>query len=65
MRETVVLLDGAGYHTTQSTIDAVHTNGFRLIFSGPYSFDAATCEKVFGVMKKGLIRDSSLNLGKK
>ena len=65
MRETVVLLDGAGYHTTPETVNAVHLNGFGLIFSGPYSFDAATCERVFGALKSGLIRDSSLNLGKK
>ena len=65
MRETVVLLDGAGYHVTKDTIAAVKKTGFGLIFSGPYSFDAAPCEKVFGVLKKGLIRDSSLNLGKK
>ena len=63
MKETVILFDGAGYHTTKETIQAAYAQGFQVIFSGPYSYDAAPCESVFAVLKQGIIRTASLSLG--
>ena len=52
-RDFVLLLDGAPYHTGNDLKRWLAALGVRVIYSGPYSFDAAPCEKVFAFLKRG------------
>jgi hypothetical protein len=62
---TVILLDGAKYHTSKEARDALAYLQIPTIFSGPYSYDGAPCELLFGHLKKTDINASRLSTGKK
>ena len=62
---TVILLDGAKYHTSKEAKDALAYLQIPAIFSGPYSYDGAPCELLFGHLKKTDINASRLSTGKK
>lgn len=45
--DTVILLDGAKYHISIKMQIKLKEMGFSLIYSEPYSYDAAPCELFF------------------
>ena len=47
--ETIILLDGATYHKSDETKDAFTKLGFKVIYSGPYSYSTAPIKLMFGV----------------
>ena len=48
---TVLLLDNAPYHTSESTIDLMEGLNIPLLFTGPHSYDAAPIELLFAAFK--------------
>ena len=48
---TVLLLDNASYHTSDYMIEKFQAFSVPVLFSGPYSYDAAPVEKVFAAIK--------------
>ena len=63
--DTVILLDGARYHTCQSTRDHMRRLSMPVMFSGPRSYDAAPCELFFASLKNGDLNPNGLATGKK
>ena len=63
--DTVFLLDGAKYHTCKETQEHMKLLGIRVIFTGPYSYDAAPIELLFAYFKNSDINVASLPTGKK
>ena len=51
--EVVFLLDGARYHTGSDIREYMRKMQLEIIWSGPYSYDAAPIEMVFGHLKLG------------
>ena len=49
---TVILLDNATYHTSEYMMEKLRQFQVPVLFSGPYSYDAAPVEKVFAVIKQ-------------
>ena len=62
---TVILLDGAKYHTSKKAKEVLAYLQIPTIFSGPYSYDGAPCELLFGHFNKTDINTSRLSTGKK
>ena len=50
---SVILLDGARYHTGSKVREYMRKLQLEIIWSGPYSYDAAPIELVFGHLKLG------------
>jgi hypothetical protein len=46
-KNTIVILDGAKYHISVKSRNQMKKLGFSIIFSGPHSYDAASCEHLF------------------
>ena len=63
--DTVFLLDGATYHTGEKTREYLRKLQLDVIYSGPYSYDAAPIELVFGHLKLGELNANQLPTGKK
>jgi len=63
--DTILLLDGAGYH--KSTLVRTHLKniGMPVIYTGPRSYDAAPCELFFSQLKVGELNPNRLPTGKK
>jgi hypothetical protein len=61
----VFLLDGAGYHTQDETLEQIVRLKIPVIFSGPYSYDAAAAELAFGYLKSQDVNQMGLSTGKK
>ena len=62
---TVFLLDGATYHTGSKVREYMRKLQLDIIWSGPYSYDAAPIELVFGHLKLGEINTECQKTGKK
>ena len=54
--DTIVQLDGAAYHRAASILGYLRRIQVPTIISAPYSYDGATCELLFAMLK-----DSNLN----
>ena len=50
---SVVLLDGAKYHTSEQTREVLKKLGIPTIYSAPYSYSTAPIEHLFGGFKHG------------
>ena len=48
---TVILLDNAPYHTSDKTMSLLSGLNIPVIYTGPYSYDAAPCELFFAAFK--------------
>ena len=48
---TVILLDNAPYHASDSTIELMKGLRIPLLFTGPHSYDAAPIELLFAAFK--------------
>ena len=62
---TVFMFDNASYHTSQETRSAFSVMGLRVIYSGPYSYQAAPIELLFGGLKNKELNPSREPTGKK
>ena len=50
-KNTVLLLDNAPYHTSESSIDLMEGLNIPLLFTGPHSYDAAPIKLLFAAFK--------------
>ena len=58
--DTIILLDGARYHTCEDIREYLHKMQLQVIWSAPYSYSTAPIELLFGGLKLGeLIRTAS------
>ena len=62
---TVFLLDGAKYHTSEDMRDYFRKMEITIIFSGPYSYSAAPIERLFSALKDGELNPEKLPTGKR
>jgi len=62
---TIFLWDNATYHTSAETLSVLHRLGLQVIFTGPYSYDAAPIETLFSQLKLRNINPERLPTGKK
>ena len=63
--DTIVLWDNATYHTSEETRATVRKLGLKVIYSGPYSYDSAPVELLFGNLKLGELNPEQLATGKR
>ena len=50
-KDTVILMDNAKYNLKQDIMDQIQRLKMPVIYSGPYSYDAAPVERYFGYFK--------------
>ena len=50
--KTVVLLDGASYHNSKSTVQVFEQSKIPVMFPGPHSYDVSPAELYFAWLKK-------------
>ena len=63
--DTVILLDGAKYHTGVDLRDYMRKLELSVIWSAPYSYDTAPIELVFAHLKFGELNPEEFPTGKK
>ena len=63
--DTVLLLDGARYHTGSKVREHMRRLKLEVIWSGPYSYSAAPIETVFASLKLGELNVDKHPTGKK
>ena len=63
-KDTIVLLDGAVWHTSANFLLMYETLNIPVIISGPYSYDGSPIEKVFSYLKRGNLNPDGLPLSK-
>ena len=61
---TIILLDGARYHTGKDIREYMRRLNLNVIWSGPYSFSAAPIETVFATLKFGELNTKNESTGK-
>jgi hypothetical protein len=64
-KNTVLLFDGAEYHTSSEVQDHLRRLGANYLFTGPRSYDAATCEPFWAYLKSRDLNLTNLATGKK
>jgi len=62
---TVFLLDGAPYHTSDSTLELMEGLRLPVLFTGPHSYDAVPAELLFAAFKSDDVNPSKLPQGKR
>ena len=62
---SVILLDGARYHTSEETRSTIKKLRLPVIFSGPYSYSTAPIEMLFGGLKNGTLLQYGESTGKR
>lgn len=62
---TVILIDNASYNTGDDTIQFIKKLGIKVMFTGPYSYEASPIERYFGYLKQGLIMEPNVPSGKR
>jgi len=63
--DTIILLDGARYHTGSLVREYMRKLELQVIWSGPYSYSTAPIEMVFGALKFGELNPNKKPTGKK
>ena len=63
--DTVMLLDGARYHTGSKVREYMRKLELEVIWSGPYSYSTAPIETVFATLKFGELNPEKQPTGKK
>ena len=61
---TVILLDNAPYHASESTIDLMEGLKIPVLFTGPHSYDAVPIELLFAAFKSRDINPRHVPQGK-
>ena len=64
-KNTLFLLDGARYHTSDDTREFLKRLKVKVVYSAPYSYTAASIERLFAAIKFGELNPHSLPTGKK
>ena len=64
-QNSVFLLDGAEYHTSQEVQEHLRRHGVDYIYTGPRSYDAAACELFWAYLKSGNLNVNNLPTGKR
>ena len=62
---TVLLLDNAPYHTSDSTLRLMHGLQIPVLFTGPYSYDASPIELLFAAFKSCDLNPRHMATGKR
>ena len=62
---TVILLDNAPYHASESTIELMEGLNIPILFTGPHSYDAAPIELLFAAFKSRDINPRHVQQGKR
>ena len=62
---TIFLLDGARYHTSEEMREHLRKMEISLIYSGPYSYSAAPIERLFSALKDGDLNPEKISTGKR
>ena len=63
--DTIIVIDNAPYHTSAATISLFKKLRLPLCFTGPHSYDASPCEKMFAYFKQDDINPNHLPMGKR
>ncbi len=63
--DTVLLLDGARYHTGSTVREYMRKLDLQVIWSGPYSYSTAPIETVFATLNFGELNPDRKGTGKK
>ena len=63
--KTILLLDGARYHTSEEMREYLKKMDLKVIYSGPYSYTSSPIELVFGALKQGEINPDKRATGKR
>ena len=62
---TVILLDGAPYHTSENTLELMEGLRVPVLFTGPHSYDAVPCELWFAAFKSDDVNPSKVPMSKR
>ena len=62
---TVILLDNAPYHTSEGTVKFMEGLRIPVLYTGPYSYDAAPVELLFASFKACDINPNHVKTGKR
>jgi len=62
---TIFLLDGAKYHTSEEMKEYLKIMEVKVIYSGPYSYTSAPIELLFGALKQGELNPDRYPTGKR
>jgi transposase len=60
----VILLDNAPYHTSEGTVNLLGDLNIPVIYTGPYSYDAAPIELLFAALKMDDINPHHFKMAK-
>jgi transposase len=63
-KDTIILLDGAPYHTSAAMMEFYQKHCIPVMFTGPHSYDASPIELFFAAFKSKDINPSKLPMGK-
>ena len=63
--DTVLLLDGASYHRSASTLNVLKFLRVPTLIFGPHSYDISPCELFFSFIKSSELNPAYLPTGKK
>jgi len=63
--DSVILLDGAAYHNSQSTLRIFQGLRIPVMFFGAHSYNLAVCELFFSFLKSTHLNPNMLPTGKK
>ena len=64
-KDTVIVWDNAGYHTSKRTKSLLETLKIPLLFLGTYSYDMAPAELLFARLKTSDLHPGEIAVGKK
>ena len=62
---SILLLDNAPYHGSESTLDLMNGLNIPVLFTGPHSYDAAPNELLFAAFKSQDINPRLVPMGKR
>ena len=62
-RDTVVLLDGARYHTSKATRELFARLDVDVCYTGPYCYDSSPIEQLFNQLKRGNLNAAAVATG--
>ena len=62
---TVLLIDGAPYHRSDTVRDFLRKSKAKVVLSAPYSYEAAPVELFFSMLKRTNLNPSRVSTGKK
>ena len=63
-RDTIFMLDGASYHTSEGMRDFYKRNNIPILFTGPHSYSASPIELFFAAFKKSDVNPNKVPTGK-